>query len=434
MKDNRTYATKAMAHRLAAAVAVAGAGLAVGCDAGRQADVGVSHTDQTPAVAAWAGRGDQVGIAPDGRLSGAMTGYAWAAGGAGSTIVSPPSCDASGCFQNTQGQLCSKGTIAALQCSGQGTPQIACDWTTNWGAMVGLDVSADRGAWQASAPTTISLAYRGGHAAYRLNAHVAGDPYTKQYCVDGYQSGQVVAAGMLKTSCWVDAGAALPDFGRVDQLGLQVLPNESVQAYDYCITGIAVNGSAGPPAIEHVAIEQNGRLAGPLSGYAWVAGGGGTSFVVPASCGTNGCFGNPDARLCAKGTIAQVRCTGQAAPQLSCDWTSDWGGMIGLSVNAANTAWGSEAPSTVAISFTGPPADYLLTAHVAGTPESDIYCVDKYQPGQLVRAADMRTNCWSSSGAPLPGFQNVDKIGLLIMSSKDGPVPIDVCIDDVATR
>ena len=300
--------------------------------------------------------------------------------------------------------------------------------------MVGVDVTADRGAWQASAPTTISIAYRGGHAAYRLNAHVAGDPDTKQYCVDGYQSGQVVAAGMLKTSCWLDAGEALPDFGRVDQLSLQVLSNESVQAYDYCITGIAVNGSAGPPAIEHVAIEQNGRLAGPLSGYAWVAGGSGTSFVVPASCGTNGCFANPDARLCAKGTIAQVPCTEPAAPQVTCDWTSDWGGLIGLSVNAANTAWGSGAPSAVALSFTGPPADYLLTAHVTGTPEADIYCVDKYQPGQFVRAADMRKNCWSSSDASLPSFHNVDKIGLLIMSSKDAAVPIDVCVDDVATR
>ena len=119
MKDNRTPATKGMAHRLAAAVAVAGAGLAAGCDAGLQANAGVNQTAQAPALAASAGRGDQVGIASDGQLTGAMTGYAWVAGGTGSTIVSPPSCDASGCFQNTQGQLCSKGSIAALQCTGR---------------------------------------------------------------------------------------------------------------------------------------------------------------------------------------------------------------------------------------------------------------------------------------------------------------------------
>jgi len=100
-----------------------------------------------------------------------------------------------------------------------------------------------------------------------------------------------------------------------------------------------------------VAIEQNGKLAGPLNGYAWVAGGSGTSFTTPASCGTNGCFANPDARLCAKGSIAPLRCSGQGTPQLACDWASNWGGMIGLNPSAAGAAWGSAAPSAVAVTF-----------------------------------------------------------------------------------
>lgn len=411
--------------RRTAFAAAAGAALAAG------AGVPAPTADAAPPP----GRGSPVSIGEDGQLGGPMTGYAWVAAGSGATIASPSPCDDQGCFKDTHGALCTRGTIPPLACTGQGTPQLSCDWASNWGAVIGLDTTSDGAAWLAGGPSTVSIAYRGGRAAYRLNAHVAGDPNERQYCVDGYQSGQVAAAGMFKSACWSDSGDALPDFQKVDKLSLQVLPNGGPQAYDVCVTGIAVNGSAGPPARnQHVAIEQNGKLAGPMSGYAWVAGGSGTSFTVPAACGPNGCFANPDARLCAKGSIAPLTCTGQGTPQLACDWASNWGGMIGLNPKAANRPWGSTAPSALAISFTGPPAEYRLMAHVAGTPETDVYCVERYESGQLTQAADLRTACWSDGGARLTSFQNVDKIGLQVMSAQGATVPIDLCIDDIATR
>jgi FecR protein len=382
-----------------------------------------------------AGRGTPVSIGEDGRLGGPMTGYAWVAAGEGATIASPAPCDSQGCFKETHGALCTRGNIPALACTGQGTAQISCNWASDWGAMVGFDVTADHGPWLANAPSTVSIAYHGGRAAYRLNAHLAGDPYEKQYCVDGYQSGQVVAAGMFKSACWSDSGDALADLQRVDKLSLQILPNGSPQAYDVCVTAVAVNGAAGQPQrTQHVAIEQNGKLAGPMSGYAWVAGGTGTSFTAPASCGPSGCFANPDARLCAKGNIAPLRCTGQGTPQLACDWASNWGGMIGLNPKSASVPWGSAAPSAVAITFSGPPAEYRLMAHVAGTPDKDVYCVERYEPGRFAQASDLKTACWSDAGVPLGSFQDVDKIGLQVMSAQGVAVPIDVCIDDIATR
>jgi ferric-dicitrate binding protein FerR (iron transport regulator) len=422
MTPKRSTSDKQRVRRTA--LAVASAGLAMG------AGVATTSADAAPP----AGRGSPVFIGEDGRLGGPMTGYAWVAAGAGVTVSSPASCDSRGCFKETHGALCARGNIPALVCTGQGTAQLSCDWTSNWGAMIGLDVTADHGPWLANAPSTVSIAYRGDRATYRLNAHLAGDPYEKQYCVDGYQSGQVVAAGMFKSACWSDSGDALPDFQRVDKLSLQTLPNGSPQTYDVCVTAIAVNGAAGPqPRTQHVAIGQNGRLAGPMNGYAWVAGGSGTSFTTPASCGPGGCFANPDARLCAKGSIAPLQCTGQGTPQRSCDWASNWGGMIGLNPNAANVPWGDRAPSAVAVTFTGPPAEYRLMAHVAGTPEKDVYCVERYPSGRFAQAQDLRTACWSDGGVPLTTFQNVDKIGLQVMS--DGvAVPIDLCIDDIATR
>jgi ferric-dicitrate binding protein FerR (iron transport regulator) len=411
-------------HRSALA-AMAGAGLAVG--AGMVTSSAVAGPP--------AGRGTEVLIGDDGRLAGPMTGYAWVAAGAGATISSPASCDARGCFKETHGTLCTRGSIPALACTGQGTPALSCNWAQDWGAMIGLDTTADHGPWSASAPSTVSVAYRGGRAAYRLNAHLAGDPDEKQYCVDGYQSGDVVAAGMFKSACWSDSGDALPDFQRVDKLTLQVLPNGGPQLYDLCVTAVAVNGAAGPPPhTKHVAIQPNGKLSGPMTGYAWVAGGTKTAFTVPASCGPTGCFANTDGQLCARGSIAPLACTRQGTPQLSCDWASNWGGMIGLNPGSSGVPWGNTAPAAVAISFSGPPAEYRLMAHVAGTPEKDVYCVPHYPSGQFVQAQDLTRACWSEGGAPLATFQSVDKIGLQVMSAEGIAVPIDVCIDDIATH
>ena len=381
-----------------------------------------------------AGRGSPVFIGADGGLSGPMTGYAWVAASAEATILSPSPCNSRGCFKDTKGQLCTRGSIPALRCTGHGTANFSCNWESDWGATIGMNTAGNGGPWLATAPSSVSIAYHGGPGTYRLNAHVAGDPAAKVYCVDGYQSGQVVAAGMLKTACWSDSGEALDDLQRVDHLDLEIASAESPISYDYCVTDLAVNGSAGPIVDDsHVLIEDSGKLAGRMSGYAWVAGGSGTSFTTPQPCNQNGCFSNTQGRLCAKGTIAPLACTGLGTSQLSCDWTANWGGMIGLNANVAVTAWGTTAPSTVAVTFTGLAADYRLMAHVAGNPDSESYCFDGYQSGQVVEPSMLKTKCWSDSGSPLATFRTVDKLGLQIMAAETA-VPIDVCVSDIVAR
>ena len=107
--------------------------------------------------------------------------------------------------------------------------------------------------------------------------------------------------------------------------------------------------------------------------------------------------------------------------------------MIGLNANLARKAWGTSAPSTVALSFSGPPADYRLMAHVAGDPDTTVYCVDHYQSGQGAPAQILKSKCWSDSGEALASYGAVDKIGLQIMSAESS-VPIDVCISDIVLR
>jgi hypothetical protein len=72
-------------------------------------------------------------------------------------------------------------------------------------------------------------------------------------------------------------------------------------------------------------------------------------------------------------------------------------------------------------------------AHVAGDPENEIYCLAGYQSGQVVDAAQLTARCWTGGGAPLRGFQNVDKIGLQILATT-APVSFDVCISDILVR
>jgi ferric-dicitrate binding protein FerR (iron transport regulator) len=394
----------------------------------------------TPGGVATAARpGSPVFIGNDGKLGGPMTGRVWIAAGAAATITSPAPCNARSCFRETRGQLCMRGAMPALRCTGQGTAAFACNWQANWGASIGMNTAADGGPWLSTAPSSLSVAYRNqaDRATYRLNAHVAGDPDGKQYCLDAYQSGQVVEPWMLRTDCWGDAGQALASFQEVDHVSLEIVSTESPLAFDYCVTGIAVNGSALRAAeaadTGHVAIGDNGKLVGALTGYAWVAGGAGTSFTTPKPCNQDSCFRSTQGRLCSKGTIAALQCTGQGTPQLSCDWASNWGAMIGLNPSAAGDAWGPAAPSTLALTFAGLPAVYRLMVHVAGEPEADSYCLDGYQSGQPVDARTLRSRCWSPGGEPLASFQKVDRIGLQILAAET-PVPFDLCISDIVAR
>jgi hypothetical protein len=167
-----------------------------------------------------------------------MDGYAWVASGDAATITSPSPCDKSGCFRNTGGKLCVKGSVPALECTGQGTADYQCDWSTNWGAMIGVNPTAAHTAWGERATERVSFIYSGGPGTYQLTAHVVGDPYDKAYCIRNYQSGQEVTAAMLRTKCWNQSGVALASLADVDSFGLLINSAQTPVEFDYCISAI----------------------------------------------------------------------------------------------------------------------------------------------------------------------------------------------------
>ena len=191
-----------------------------------------------PAIGPAPGR---VGFGPDGQLSGGMTGFAWLAAGAGTTVAGVDPREAFTRLAPESGQLCAGGTVAGLRCVNEETPRVRCNWDRNWGVAIGLNVKADGKAWGDAAADAIAVEFHGRSSSYRLLVHRSGDPDEKIFCVENYKSGQIVKPAMFKSQCWADEGETLPDFKSVDQFNLQFPSGMAYVAFRYCITGVQLS-------------------------------------------------------------------------------------------------------------------------------------------------------------------------------------------------
>lgn len=135
------------------------------------------------------------------------------------------------------GALCTRGRIAALNCSDEKLPFQRCNWKTNWGVLIQWR-PRDGHAWGDQATSSVALEYRGRTGVYRLVAHREGDPDDLTFCVDGYRPGQRVTPSQFNLRCWTDSGTHLPDFSKVDAFSLQVSSEETSQRFRFCVSAI----------------------------------------------------------------------------------------------------------------------------------------------------------------------------------------------------
>jgi hypothetical protein len=182
---------------------------------------------------------NQVALGGDGRLAGAMTGRTWLARGEGTKLSTPDLEEDRAPLLPGKDGLCVSGTVAGLRCVN--SPHVRCNWSRNWGVVVGFDVRAEGRAWGDDAAPGIAVQFHGRSSSYRLNAHRKGDPAQVNYCIDNYKSGRLVTPSMFKSRCWDDDGEALPDFTSVDQFSLQFMSGMEYVAFHYCISGIRVD-------------------------------------------------------------------------------------------------------------------------------------------------------------------------------------------------
>jgi hypothetical protein len=104
--------------------------------------------------------------------------------------------------------------------------------------------------------------------------------------------------------------------------------------------------------------------------------------------------------------------------------------MIGMNVASPGVAWGAAAPEHLAVSYQASAGTYRLTAHVAGDPVDQIYCIENYPSGARIQASDLKKSCWQKNGAPLSGFASVDRLTLMMLPTQT-ELPFDYCVNDV---
>jgi hypothetical protein len=162
----------------------------------------------------------RITIKDDGSLANGITGFAWVAGGQGTTFSWPVGRhgepDNSGGLIPKDGKVCASGSMAGLRCVNENLPKMRCNWQQNWGVQIGFNVQPDHTPWGEQAPNAIAVEFQGRANSYRLNAHRNGDPERKLYCIADYKSGQIAKPSMFKTECWADKGEMLSDFKSVD--------------------------------------------------------------------------------------------------------------------------------------------------------------------------------------------------------------------------
>lgn len=192
-------------------------------------------------------------------------------------------------------------------------------------------------------------------------------------------------------------------------------------------------GAAGPDAwaspnpfeMTRVFVANRGKLVGPWSGFAWVAGAAGVQIDTPTPCDERGCFRGTGGLLCTRGTMAAPR---GSRPNADAGTDDPWAVKIGLDVRRDGGSWGSSGEPYVSIEYRGA-AHVRLAAHRMGDGERE-YCVDDYTSGDVVRVDRFRASCWKGGGDALATFDDVDKF-MLELPAGDEATSFDYCITTI---
>ena len=170
---------------------------------------------------------------------------------------------------------------------------------------------------------------------------------------------------------------------------------------------------------DQVVFAADGRLAGGMTGSAWLDRGTGTRLSTPVSREKHAHLQLGPDGLCTSGTVAALRCVNPNIPEARCDWNENWGVVIGFDVKAGGRAWGDEAAQGIAVEFHGRFSSYRLNAHRKDDPYEKNYCIEDYKSGRMVTPGMFRTRCWEDSGDTLATFKDVDLFNLQLQSGME---------------
>jgi hypothetical protein len=178
-------------------------------------------------------------------------------------------------------------------------------------------------------------------------------------------------------------------------------------------SGLAPEIKPGP---RRLTVGSDGRLSGVEPGTMGAIGGLATTFFYPPHAMSNNMY-LEDGALCTRGRIAALNCNDEKLPNMRCDWKTNWGALIQWRPRDGQ-AWGTQAPSSLALEYRGKSGYYRLVAHRQGDPDDLMYCVDGYRSGQKVTPSQFNLQCWAGGGTHLTDFSKVDYFSLQVMSGE----------------
>jgi hypothetical protein len=200
----------------------------------------------------------------NGKGVGLFTGNGWVAGGTSGpgnigtplTTFKTPTCPAgdgtltggtgAGCSAltwETTNSLCMSGTIPALtacptNCAAPG--EVGDDYSEDWGAAVGVNVSTVANTAMGQAFNTLTVNFTGTPGGVVKLSVI--DSSGMWYCFYNYVSGTPVTPSQLTQSCWLTSspGPALSSLATITSVGLEIDSSQSAETFtDFCMDSIA---------------------------------------------------------------------------------------------------------------------------------------------------------------------------------------------------
>lgn len=189
---------------------------------------------------------------------------------------------------------------------------------------------------------------------------------------------------------------------------------------------------------------KDGKAAGAMTGYGWVALGMLDTLTDPTcdtdkhaidtahACTTTTNWSTSDS-LCITGKIPAL----PAAPFQS-DYDNNWGIQIGVNTSEPPGTTLGKPHTSVAITVAGKPSTGLRAVlHVKGEPAGQAYCAD-LTSGQAIALAKFNLECWNGDAAApakalaVDNIPNIDKIGIQVSSTATEIKVENLCLQSIA--
>jgi len=208
-------------------------------------------------------------------------------------------------------------------------------------------------------------------------------------------------------------------------------------------SGGSDGGSTSCTSSDTKACFKDGKAAGPLTGYGWLALGMKDELTDPTCdtdhhaidsahpCTTTTNWSTSDS-LCMSGKIPAL-----PAVPLQSDYDNNWGIQIGVNTSEPPGLTLGKKYASITLTVAGKPSTGLRAEiHVKGEPAGQTYCAD-LTSGTAIQLSTFNQECWNgATAAPAKALsadniQNIDKVGIQVSSTMEEIKVETLCLQSI---